>query len=81
MRQTLRHVHGYLPLARKSELEAAFIGAWRNRTEKLRTIRGSSGVPDDAEDAKMFDDAVIERLPTMTMDVVEDLWSLPQRLA
>ena len=38
-------------------------------------------LPDDDADAKTFEDAIDERLPTLTMDTLDDLWSLPQNLA
>jgi hypothetical protein len=37
--------------------------------------RDAGDIPDDVDDAKTFDSAVEERLPTLTMTVLDDLWS------
>lgn len=34
-------------------------------------------LPDDEDDAKTFEEAIEERLPTLTMESVDDLWKLP----
>ncbi|HEX3466597.1 MAG TPA: antibiotic biosynthesis monooxygenase [Candidatus Elarobacter sp.] len=34
-------------------------------------------LPEDEHDAAVFSAAVVEWLPTLTMDLVDDLWSLP----
>lgn len=34
-------------------------------------------LPDDEADAATFRNAVVERLPTLTMEMINDLWSLP----
>jgi hypothetical protein len=33
---------------------------------------------DDEEDAATFRDAIVEALPTMTMDAIDDLWRVPR---
>ena len=32
---------------------------------------------DDKEDQRTLQEAIVERLPTLTMELVDDLWSIP----
>jgi heme-degrading monooxygenase HmoA len=47
------------------------IALWPSREAWLESERG---LPDDAADSKTYADAIIERLPTLTMEAIDDLW-------
>lgn len=50
------------------------IALWPSRGAWGRT---KPPLPDDVEDATTFRDAIIETLPTLTMEIVDDLWRIP----
>jgi len=33
-------------------------------------------LPDDENDARLFDASIAERLPVMTLDLIDDLWAV-----